>query len=82
MGYRDKLISGLQEIQDSIIARIDSEEELSEEYVLAGGYVCGYILNEIPALQAISDEDMDAFDRATEEFLAERAKYAEDARDA
>lgn len=82
MGYRDKLISGLQEIQDSIIARIDSGEEVSEEYILAGGYVCGYIMNEIPALQGIPDEDMDAFDRATEEYLAERAEYAKDARDA
>lgn len=75
MGYRDKLISGLQEIQDSIIARINSEEEVSEEYILAGGYMCEYIVKEIPALSSIPDE---VFDRVTEE----RAEHAKDARDA
>ena len=78
MGYRDKLISGLQEIQDSIIARINSEEEVSEEYILAGGYMCEYIVNEIPVLSSIPDEVMDEFDRVTEE----RAEHAKDARDA
>lgn len=81
MQYRDKLIAGLKEIEHMLLARVEADNDESEAFLVAAGFLCGYIQHQIPELVAIPDVFMEEFDKVSTEFLDGRASAREEKAD-